>query len=208
MYSICLKFRVLVLDDFHLVCYSTSFFAEFMQSILFEVSPTVVTGFVAVATVAILWYIRRQPGSVQYQSGYLILSPSPSCITEYKRDLERFKQCGGIDGWTDSMESQMNDAKFAYCMSTSLGMDVLLELKIIPPVVHQPLFVVQSDPLSLTFLGFIGSTPKGSSHPDKKFTNQVLAVKRDRIEGEKIRVFYEIRTYGDSNGPKSIRECL
>ena len=190
------------------LCYSDFFSAAFMQSILSEVSPTVVTGFVAVATVAILWYMQRQPGSIQYQSGYLILSPNPSSMAEYRRDLERFKQCRGIEGWTDSMESQMNDVKFAYCMSTSLGMDVLLELNIIPPVVHQPLFVVQSDPLSVTFFGFIGTTPKGSRHPDKKFSNQVLTVRRDGIEGDKIRVYYEIRTYGDSNGPKNIRECL
>ena len=198
---------------FRPLCLPTPVLALVLMDEIITVSPTVVTAAVAaVTTVIAVWYWQRRqslPSSVQSQYGTLILTPNPSSLAEYKRDFERFKQFGGIDGWTDKMDHKLNHIVNAYCMSTSFGMDVLVALKILPPVVHQPLFVVSDvDEFSVSFFGYIGP-PKGS-RPDRKYSNQILKVKREETlkDGEQIRVSYEIQTYRDESlVPQNIREC-
>ena len=181
-----------------------------MTSLLSQVSPTVVTAVTVGATVTAVayWYMFGRSRRVASRFGVLVLTPKPSSIDEYKRDFERFKQYGGIEGLRT--DSSVDDYKRAYCLSTSFGMDVLIALGINPPVVHQPLFVVGGDPeFGVSFYGFIGQ-PKGS-RPDKKFSNQVLIVRTDDIFHDKtssVRVSYEIKSFSDGNGPENIRDCF
>ena len=181
-----------------------------MASLLSQLSPAVVTA-VAVSSVVVYWYMRIPTRNVvSRQSGNLVLSPKPSSIDEYKRDFDRFKRFGGVDGWKIEMDPKLNDFKTAYCLSTSFGMDVLLALGMNPPVIHQPLFVVSSDTvndLSLSFFGFIGTPRASFPRPDQKFSNKILRVRVDGFDQDSVKVFYEIITYRDGQGPDSIREC-
>jgi len=180
-----------------------------MTSFLSQVSPTVVTAVTVAATVTAVayWYMFGRSRRVDSRFGVIVLTPKQSSIDEYKRDFERFKQYGGIEGLRTDLS--VDDYKRAYCLSTSFGMDVLITLGINPPVVHQPLFVVSGDPeFDVSFYGFIGQ-PKGS-RPDKKFSNQVLIVRTDDMRENKtsVRVSYEIKTFSDGNGPENIRDCF
>ena len=150
---------------------------------------------IAVAVVSVSWwYMTRRRR--QSRTGHLVLNPNPASLAEYTRDFERFKKSGVIDGQVK--EQSINNM---YCLSTSLGMDVLLALGVHPPAIHQPFFEIVSD--CIVFKGFIGEGR--GTYPERKYSDKVLTVIWDsrNCEDAFIRVSYEIKCVDF----QSIREC-
>ena len=58
-----------------------------------------------------------------------------------------------------------------FSLSTSIGMEVLLKLGVMPPMISQPLFVVHSDTGDVDLFGFIGPNVRGDDGPDSKYTD-------------------------------------
>jgi hypothetical protein len=63
-----------------------------------------------------------------------------------------------------------------YSLSTSLGMEVLLKLGVMPPMISQPVFVVHTHSGDVDLLGFIGDHLRGNSGPDSKFTDWLVQI--------------------------------
>lgn len=162
-----------------------------MDSVL---NVSYLTSAAAIVVVSIgWWYMSRVKSSIK---GNLILKPNPQSLAEYIRDFERFTQRGSIDG---SIRDQSTNSM--YCLSTSLGMDVLLALRIHPPAIHQPFFQIREN--FIVFKGFIGEG-KGS-HPETKYSDRILTVtwNRENRADNSICVLYEIKQANRRN----IREC-
>ena len=174
------------------VCISVSLFLlRSMDSVL---NVPYLTSAAAIVVVSIgWWYMTRSKSSVK---GNLILKPNPQSLAEYIRDFDRFNRSGSIDG---SIGNQT--VSDMYCLSTSLGMDVLLALGIHPPAIHQPFFQIRQN--CIVFKGFIGEG-KGSL-PDSKYSDRILTVtwNRENCEDRSICVSYEIKQANRRN----IREC-
>jgi hypothetical protein len=63
-----------------------------------------------------------------------------------------------------------------YSLSTSLGMEVLLKLGVMPPMISQPVFVVHTNSGDVDLFGFIGDNVRGDNGPDSKFTDWFVQI--------------------------------
>ena len=63
-----------------------------------------------------------------------------------------------------------------YALSTSLGMEVLLKLGVMPPMISQPLFVVHTATGDVDLFGFIGEHLRGEGGPDSKYTDWFVQI--------------------------------
>lgn len=65
-----------------------------------------------------------------------------------------------------------------YSLSTSLGMEVLLKLGVIPPMISQPLFAVHTSTGEIELVGFIGDNLRGAEGggPDTKYTDWLIRI--------------------------------
>jgi hypothetical protein len=73
-----------------------------------------------------------------------------------------------------------------YGLSTSIGMEVLLKLGVMPPMISQPLFVVNTNSGDVDLFGFIGPNIRGDGGPDSKYTDwwiQITASTRGNSSG-------------------------
>ena len=118
----------------------------------------------------------------------------PESAAEHMRDFFRFfksdaiyvKQAGGrmrrfkssevaVEGvvcdLASLIERKCSVTRLMYALSTSVGIDVLGKLKVVP-ILSQPVFLVHTDSGVVSLYSFIG-TPKGS-RPDRKFTDWVI----------------------------------
>jgi hypothetical protein len=62
-----------------------------------------------------------------------------------------------------------------FSLSTSLGMEVLLKIGVVPAMISQPVFVVHTGTGLVELLGFIGDNVRGTS-PDSKFTDWLIRI--------------------------------
>jgi hypothetical protein len=63
-----------------------------------------------------------------------------------------------------------------YSLSTSIGMEVLLKLGVMPPMISQPLFVVHTDTGDVDLFGFIGPNVRGDGGPESKYTDWMIQI--------------------------------
>ena len=188
-----------------------------MDNFVSQVSTSPIGALVVVAAAVAggYWYLSQKPSSshsredssvvvISQREGKLLLSPNPSLLEEYRRDYNRFKNCGSIEGLDNITEVSQDDLSLMYCLSASIGMDVLLALDMVPPIINQPLFIVGANN-DLSFHGFIG--PAIGDRPDEKYSNQVLSVLFRGIDDDgKVKVDYDISIY--SNCGKKIRKII
>ena len=62
-----------------------------------------------------------------------------------------------------------------FSLSTSLGMEVLLKIGVVPAMISQPAFVVHTGTGLVELVGFIGDNVRGAS-PDSKFTDWLIRI--------------------------------
>lgn len=85
-----------------------------------------------------------------------------------------------------------------YALSTSLGMDVLINLGVRPPFISQPVLVVCTSTGEVELVGFVGKDIRGE-RPDTKFTDWLIKVcMKTASEAVSIKeaVYYEVRPSG------------
>jgi hypothetical protein len=88
-------------------------------------------------------------------------------------------------------------------------MDVLLEMNVIPPVVHQPCFWItvgsEKEIKSIEFCGFIGSDVDGHvpNRPDLKYTSMIMYMNYDPSE-----LIINYRIEKRQNGIKTGKDLL
>lgn len=85
-----------------------------------------------------------------------------------------------------------------YALSTSLGMDVLMDLGVRPPIISQPVLVVSTSTGLVELVGFVGKDIKGE-RPDCKFTDWLIRISMRTDSGLKETVSYEVRASAGSD---------
>ncbi len=154
----------------------------------------ITTALVGAAAVATYYYkssrrAKRSPTVVA--AGKVPVQPQLEHVQEYERDFERFLHSGSVFSVPQDRKRpivlheasdvlKFNPFKgtpqsglFYYGVSASLCLDVVQFLKISPPVVHQPVVVVDSE--GMTVAGFVGESVKGD-RPDRKHTTEGIVL--------------------------------
>jgi len=85
-----------------------------------------------------------------------------------------------------------------YALSTSLGMDVLLQLGVKPPIISQPVLVVSTHTGLVELVGFVGKDIKGE-RPDCKHTDWLMRISMRTDSGNKHTASYEVRASAGSD---------
>ena len=122
----------------------------------------------------------------QLQKGMVIVCPKSTLNEEYSRDFLRFLKSGSIKILSDrelriATESDIVNTVgiHMYSLSTSMGVDVLSAMGYHPPVMYQPLFVV--DGVKVVLYGFIGGDVCGD-RPDRKYTSKICTIEYDGVD--------------------------
>ena len=187
-----------------------------MSSSYHQLSPVIgATAAVAIGAAYMVYRHKASRCPLRHRDGHLFITDM-SATEERKRDLYRFYKSRSIyvktrggecqlfkahhdDGTPDSIIRDLVrllpkgtdlDA-LVYALSTSLGMDVLLKLGVMPPIISQPVLVVSVSSGEVELWGFVGSELYGD-RPDTKFTDWLARI-TVRTNGQHQRISYHVK---------------
>lgn len=177
---------------------------------------------VAIGAAALLMYSKRhttevvEPPPTSVLTGEVVAKILPESAEEYNRDFHRFHSAhaiflnekgrvfefkkDGISELANRIEAKCNLHRLMYSLSTSIGVDVLTKLRI-PPIMSQPIFLINTATGRVVLFAYIGSTPKGL-RPDMKYTDWVIKIS---LRSNQDIIDYDIEP---SNGEKSMLKIV
>lgn len=187
-----------------------------MSSSYQQLSPVIgATAAVALGAAYMMYRSKAARCPLRQREGHLAIADM-SATDERKRDLYRFYKSQSIylktrggechlfkaphdDGTPDSVIRDLVkqlpkgtdlDA-LVYALSTSLGMDVLLKLGVMPPIISQPVLVVSVWSGEVDLWGFLGTELYGD-RPDRKFSDWLARI-TVRTNGHNQRIGFHVK---------------